>query len=102
MFEMRKKEHEAKVRLTKKVLEEGEIGSTETRNENEDGGIARHNTQCSQGIDWKKSKFAVTERNTKQRKVRKGIKSEKLKFSGKTPLHNYNHPDLEIGDTRIC
>ena len=38
--------------------------------------IARYNTQCSQGIDWKKSKLVVTERNTNQRKVREGVESE--------------------------
>ena len=42
MFETRKKEHEAKVRLTKKDLEEGKLYSTETRSGKEDGGIARH------------------------------------------------------------
>ena len=59
----------------------------------EDGGIARHSTQCSQGIDWKKLKVVVTERNTKQRKVREIIESERLKFRGKTPFNNYNHQD---------
>ena len=65
MFETRKKELEAKVRLTKKDLEEGKIDSAETRMGKEDGRIVRHSTQCSQGIDWKKSKVVVTERNTK-------------------------------------
>ena len=44
----------------------------------EDGGIARYSSQCSQGIDWNKSKVVVTERKTKQRKSK-----EKLKFRGK-------------------
>ena len=39
----------------------------------------------------KESKAVVTERNTKQRKVRE--ESEKLKFRGKTPLNNYDHLD---------
>ena len=43
----------------------------------EDGGIARHSTQCSQGINWKKSK--VSENNTKQRI--EGIGSETPWFS---------------------
>ena len=66
---------------------------SETRIGKKDVGIARHSTQCSQGIDWKKSKVVVTERNTKQRKVRGGIESAKLKFGGKTSLNNYDHPD---------
>lgn len=93
MFETRKKEHEAKVRLTKKDLEEGKIESAENRMGKEDGGIARHNTQCSQGINWKKSKIIATEKGLKQRKIREGIESEKLKLKGKTPLNNYDHPD---------
>ena len=54
MFETRKKEHEAKVRLTKKDIEDGNIESAEIRMGKEDGGIARHSTQCSKDIDWKK------------------------------------------------
>ena len=60
----------------------------------EDGSIARRGRQCSQGIDWKKSKVVVTERNTKQRKVTECIKSEKRKFRSSRRL--------EIGDPRIC
>ena len=84
-FETRKKEHEAKVRLPKKDLEEGNIESEETRMGKEDRGIDRHSTQCSKGIDSKKSKVVVIEKNTKQRIVREGIESEKLQFIGKHP-----------------
>ena len=59
----------------------------------EDGGLARHSTQCSMGIDWKKSKIITTEGKIKQRKIREGIESEKLKLKGKTPLNNYEHPE---------
>ena len=93
MFETRKKEHQAKVRLTKKDLEEGKIESAENRMGKEDGGIARHSTQCSQSVDWKKSKIIATETGWKQRKVREGIESEKLKLKGKTLLNNYDHPE---------
>ena len=55
MFETRKKEHEAKVRFTRKDLDERKIESAETRVGKDDGGVARHSIQCSQGIDWKKS-----------------------------------------------
>ena len=88
-----KKNTKLKYVYTKKLIEGRKIESAETRMGKEDGGIARHSTRCSQGIDWKKSKVVVTERNTKQRKVREGIESEKLKFRGKTPLNNYDHPD---------
>ena len=94
MFETRKKEHEARVRLTKKDLEEGNNESAENRMGKEDGGLARHSTQCSMGIDWKKSKIITTEGKIKQRKIREGIESEKLKLKGKTPLNNYEHQKI--------
>ena len=102
IFETRKKEHEAKVRLPKKDLKEGNIESAETRMGKEDGGIDRHSTQCSQRIDSKKSKVVVTVKNTKQRIVREGVESEKLKFRGKTPSIITITRRMEIGDNRTC
>ena len=48
MFETRKREHKAKVRLNKKHQEEEKIESAETRMGKGDGGIVRHSTRCSQ------------------------------------------------------
>ena len=97
--------HEAKVRLTKKDIEDGNIESAEIRMGKEDGGIARHSTQCSKDIDWKKSKVICTEKGFKQRKVREGVESEKLKLKGKTPLNNYEHPEdwkaIILGYTKL-
>ena len=92
-FETRKKEHEAKVRLTKRDIGDGNIESAEVRMGKEDGGLAEHNTQYSQGIDWENSKIITTERIWKQRKVREGIEYEKLKLKGKNHLNNYRHPE---------
>ena len=47
MFETRKKEHEAKVRLTKRDIEDGNIESAEVRMGKEDGGLAKHSTQSN-------------------------------------------------------
>ena len=47
MFETRKKNHETKLRLTKKDVENGNIESAEIRMGKEDGGIAIHSTQFS-------------------------------------------------------
>ena len=58
----------------------------------EDGGLARHSTLCSKDIDWKKSKVICTKKGFKQRKVREGVQSEKLKLNVKTPLNNYDTP----------
>ena len=41
----------------------------------------------------KKTKILVSEKSYKQRKVREGVESEKVKLRGKTPLNNYDHPD---------
>ena len=83
----------AEVRLTKKNIEDGNIESAEIRMGKEDEGIARHNTQCSKDIGWKKFKVICTKKGFKQRKVREGIESEKLKLKGKTPLNNHEHPE---------
>ena len=93
MFETRKKEQEAKVRLTNREIEDGNIESAEIRMGKEDGELAKHNTQCSRGIDWKNLKTATSERVWKQRNVREGIESEKLKLKVKNPLKNYEHPE---------
>ena len=42
----------------------------------EDGGIARHSTQCSKDIDWKRYKIICTKKEFKQQKVREGVESE--------------------------
>ena len=63
----------------------------EMRMGKEGGGIARHSTQCSQSLDWKKSKIIATETGWRQRKVREGIESEELKLEGKTLLNKYDH-----------
>ena len=89
MFETRKKEHEAKVCLTIRDIEDRNIESAEVRMGKEDGGFTKHSTQCSKEIDWKNSKIKTTERILKQRKVREGIESEKLKLKGKNSVNNY-------------
>ena len=53
MLETRKKGHEIKVRLTKRDIEDGNIELVEVKMGKEDGGLAKHSTKCSQGIDWK-------------------------------------------------
>ena len=69
MFETRKKEHELKVPLTKRDIEVGNIESAEVRMGKEDGGLAKHSTQCSQGIDWENTKIVTTERIWKKERL---------------------------------
>ena len=86
MFEARKKKHNAEIRLTKKDLEKGKIESAEIRMGKEGGGIARHSTKCSQGINWKNRK------RTKTKKSQGGNRTRKIKVQGKNPLNSYDHP----------
>ena len=46
-----KKEHEVKVHLTKRENEDRNIELAEVRIEKEDGGLAKHSAQYSQGIE---------------------------------------------------
>ena len=55
-----------------------------------DGGLAKHNTTCSQLINWEEAKIIGKERNTMQRKFLEGIMTLKEKSKGIIPLNNYN------------
>ena len=52
-------------------------------------------SQCSKDVNWKTSKVIFTEKGFKQRKIREGVESEKLKFKGKTPLISYEQRDTQ-------
>ena len=73
MFATRKKEHIAKVRLTMKDLEDGNIESVGARIGKEDGEIARHSTQCSKDIDWNNLKLSLRKRDSKKEKLGKAL-----------------------------
>ena len=51
-FETRLGEHQSTVRLTKTDLESGNMESAEQRMGREDGGMARHDTECPSQVDW--------------------------------------------------
>ena len=54
MFETRKTEHKSRVCIKKKDLKDGNIESVKERMGNKNRKIARHSTQSSKDIDWKK------------------------------------------------
>ena len=58
---VRKKEHQNKVRLTKEDIKNGQITSAEKRISSEDGGLAKHSTQCTNDIDWAAFRILATE-----------------------------------------
>ena len=90
MWGTRKKEHKDKVRLTKADIENGNIENATKRMNDGDGGLARHSTECSHGINWEQSKIVGKERNTTQRKMLEGVETIKQKYKGRTSLNSYN------------
>ena len=77
MWGTRKKEHMNKVRLTKADIENGNIESAEKRMNDGDGGLARHSTECTLGIDWDQSKIVGQEQDKTQRKCLKEWRQSK-------------------------
>ena len=89
-WETRKKEHQDKVRLTKKDIAEGNHESAQTRMNTNDGGLARHAATCSEDIKWENAKITAREQRWTQRKYLEGIESLRDKNRGITPLNSYN------------
>jgi hypothetical protein len=90
MWRSRKKEHEDKVRLTRRDIDNGNMENAEKRMNEGDGGLARHSTECPQGIDWERSRIVGKEQNTTKRKMLEGVETIKQKLKGRTPLNSYN------------
>jgi hypothetical protein len=57
LFNVRKKEHESKVRLTKEDMRNGRIAVAEERMGKEDGGLERHSIECTEEIDWEHTRI---------------------------------------------
>ena len=89
-WKTRKKEHMDKIRLTQVDIDNGNIQRATERMNTGDGGLAKHNTTCSQSINWEEAKIIGKERNTMQRKFLEGIMTLKEKSKGIIPLNNYN------------
>ena len=88
-FETRLSEHQAKVRLTQSEIESGNIESAEQRMGKDDGGLARHNTECPSKVDWERSEIVGKEGDRRQRKVLEGIESLRSQYGNKKVLNNH-------------
>ena len=88
MWETQRKEHQDKVRLTKEDIEKGDMESATERMNSGDGGLAKHSTDCSKGINWEQSRIVGREKNTRQRKMLEGIETIKQKHRGRKPLNS--------------
>ena len=89
MFETREYEHQMKVRSTHQDIRDGKIESAESRMNSGDGGVSRHSIECSQNIDWENCSITAVERNSKERKIRESIESERERNFGRTVLNQY-------------
>ena len=86
----REKEHQGKVRLTLADIESGNMERATKRMNEGDGGLAKHASSCSQGIDWENAKIIGKETGWMQRKYLEGIETLRQKHEGKVPLNAYN------------
>ena len=75
LFKVRKKEHESKVISTNGGVRNGRIVVAKERMGKEDGGLARHSVECTEGIDWENTRVLKSEHRVRQRKVIEGIES---------------------------
>ena len=87
----REKEHQDKVRLTLADIESGNMERATKRMNEGDGGLAKHASSCSHGIDWENAKIIGKETGWMQRKYLEGIETLRQKHEGKVPLNAYNN-----------
>ena len=92
-WESREKEHQDKVKLTKRDIETGDLENASTRMSDGDGGLARHSTTCTHEIDWENAKIVGRESRWTQRKCLEGIETLREKNKGVVPLNAYNQLD---------
>ena len=89
-FESREKEHEDKVRLTLRDIEQGNLDMAQKRMNDGDGGLAKHASFCRKGINWEGARIVARESKWTQRKFLEGIETIKEKNKGIHPLNAYN------------
>ena len=90
MWGTRQSEHKDKVRLTLQDIENGLVESAKNRMNAGDGGLAKHASVCSAGINWEGARIVGREAKWTQRKYLEGIETLKLKNKGINPLNSYN------------
>ena len=55
-----------------------------------DGGLAKHTTTCSHGVDWENARIVGKEKGWTQRTYLEGIETLRQENEGKIPLNSYN------------
>jgi hypothetical protein len=89
-WETRRKEHQDKVRLTNADIAAGNIERATERMNEQDGGLAKHSTECGEGINWEGSRIMGRENGRTQRKMLEGVETIKQKGMGKKVLNTCN------------
>ena len=80
----------ASLRLMNADIEVGNFErATEWMNE-QDRGLAKHSTECGEGINWEGSRIMGRENGRTQRKMLEGVETIKQKGKGKKVLNTCN------------
>ena len=74
-WETREREHQDKVRLTMQDIQSGNIERASSRMNEGDGGLAKHSSTCSYGIDWEGARIVGKEQRWTQRKFLEGFET---------------------------
>ena len=92
-LETRQKEHKKNVEKTREAVERGNLEEVEKRMGKEDGGVPRHDHECTEDFEWEKVEIVVRERDTNERRVREAIETTREKHHGRTTLNSYTPID---------
>ena len=85
----RQREHQDKVRLTQRDIDDNNMESALKRMNSGDAGLAKHDQICPNNIEWHNSKIIGQESNTDKRKFLEAIESIRVISNNKTPLNTY-------------
>ena len=92
-LETRQKIHKKNVEKTREAVERGNLEEVEKRMGKEDGGVPRHDHECTEEFEWEKVEIVVRERDTNERRVREAIETTREKHHGRTTLNSYTPID---------
>ena len=79
--------------MTLEDIEKGNTMKAKERMNSGDGGLAKHASSCTMGIDWENAKIVGRESRWTQRKYLEGIETLREKNKGVVPLNSYNQLD---------
>ena len=87
------------MRLTKEDVASDRLDSAERRMEKEDGGLARHSTECNEEINWKEAMIVNSEKKMRQSKALEGIASPREQHRGNRVLNYFEQLEYRFFDS---